>query len=236
VFRPRVNEPSTIIAESDFKLMGDISEVCSTTTSLIEWLPFPLMQLKLIPIPTDDVIKYSKLPSVVVINGSVTFVDNAHDYFCLTPSQYVSGGTQNDGVPVRTILNRETLFAPQNLFLPDINCLVGCTGRLLAFEMNAGPGTGNGLCAKVSVDTIIQLPECADRPGSKKTTDSRKVADDEDSVALKDRVRKYVEKPSNKQCGDKDWPIASSKTKHKVTLSLDGVAGGKAEQGEKKRK
>jgi hypothetical protein len=197
------------------------------------------MQLKPIPIPTDDVIRYSKVPSVVVVNGSVTFVDNAQDYFCLTPSQYVSGGTQNDCMPVRAILNRDTPFAPQNLFLPDINCLVGFTGRLLAFEVNAEPGAGNGLRAKVSVDTLTQLSQCTDGPGSQKPADSRKVGDDEDTLALKDCVRKYVEKPGNKQSAplsaEKDWPIGCSKTKHKVTLSLDGVVG-KAERGEKKHK
>jgi hypothetical protein len=58
-------------------------------------LTFSSTQLKPIPIPTDDAIKCSKVPGLVVVHGSVTFVDEAHDYFCLTPSQYVSGATQN---------------------------------------------------------------------------------------------------------------------------------------------
>jgi hypothetical protein len=76
-----MNKPSTIIAETEFKLMGDIMEVCTTTTSPSYLQNFFPSQLKMIPIPTDDIISYSKIPSVVVVHGSVTFVDKANDYF-----------------------------------------------------------------------------------------------------------------------------------------------------------
>ncbi|KAN0130411.1 hypothetical protein V8E53_011812 [Lactarius tabidus] len=161
-----MNKPSTIIAETEFKLMGDI------------------MELKMIPIPTDDIISYSKIPSVVVVHGSVTFVDKANDYF-----------------------------------VSHIH------GRLLSFEPNMEPGTGNSLCTKVSVDTISLLSEIIDSPQSKKPGDIYNVVDDEGAVVLKDCVHKYVDKPGNKPsvqlATDKMSLIGCSKGKHKVGGKLN---------------
>jgi hypothetical protein len=235
-----VNEPSTIIAKTKFKLMGDLTEAHSNTVSPIHYLTFWSTQLKPIPIPTDNVIAYSKVPSIVFVNGSITFVDKAHNCFCLTPSQFVSSAMQNDAVPIRALMDRDTPFSPHTLMLPDINCLVSFTGRLLSFESNTEPGAKNSLRAKVSVDTISQLSDCTDSPVSKKAGNNHNLADDDDMIALKNRIRKYVQNPRIKQGeplpAEKDWPIGSSKAKCKVALSLDHVGGGKFERGEKKCK
>jgi hypothetical protein len=227
-FRPHINKASSIICENDFKLMGDLTEARLTTFLLIHLLIFWATQLKPIPIPTDDVIKYSKLPGLVVVHGSVTFVDEAHDYFCLKPSQYVSGMSQNEAIPLRALMNRNCPFSPHALKLPKINCLVGFTGRLLSFEPNSDSGAGHGLRAKVSVETISQLSDIGNTTASKKPADVCNVVDDEETVALKERIHKY---------GDKSGIKAdSSKGKRKVTLSLDGLSPGKGERGDKKRK
>jgi hypothetical protein len=149
-------------------------------------------------------------------------------------------GNTNEAVAVCTVMNRVTPFSPQALKLPDNNWLVGFTGRLLSFEPNMEPGTGNSLCTKVSVDTISLLSEIIDSPQSKKPGDIYNVVDDEGAVVLKDCVHKYVDKPGNKPsvqlATDKMSLIGCSKGKHKVTLFLNGIGGGKAEQGEKKHK
>ncbi|KAN0140507.1 hypothetical protein V8E53_001716 [Lactarius tabidus] len=227
-FRPHVNEASSIICENDFKLMGDLTEARLTMFLLIHLLIFWATQLKPIPIPTDDVIKYSKLPGLVVVHGSVTFVDEAHDYFCLKPSQYVSGMSQNEAIPLRALMNRNCPFSPHALKLPKINCLVGFTGRLLSFEPNSDSGAGHGLRAKVSVETISQLSDIGNTTASKKPADVCNVVDDEETVALKERIHKYGNKSGIK--------ADSSKGKRKVTLSLDGLSPGKGERGDKKRK
>jgi hypothetical protein len=196
--------------------------------------------LKTIPIPTDTAVSYSKVPGLVVITGSVTLVDHAHDYFCLTPAQFVSGATQNDAVSVRAVMNRNTPFCPNSLVFPEINCLVNFTGRLHSFEADPESTSGNSLRTKVSVETISNISDVADSSASNKHGQVRNIADDNDAISLKERVRKYTDNTSIKQ-GDtlsceKESSMGTSKGKRKVTLSVEGLASGKAERVEKKRK
>ena len=123
--------------------MGDLSEACFPITQLHLMLIPKSLQLKPIPIATDDAIAYNKVPVLLMVNGSVTFIDNARDSFYLTPLQYVSGGSQTDAISIHAILNKSSPFAPHPLNLPEINHLVSFTRRLFSFEANTESGTGD---------------------------------------------------------------------------------------------
>jgi hypothetical protein len=197
-------------------------------------------QLKTIPIPTDTAVSYSKILGLVEITGSVTLVDHAHNYFCLTPAQFVSGSTQNDAVFVCAVMNRNMPFCPNSLKFPEINCLVNFTGRLHLFEADPKSSFGNSRCAKVSVDMISKISDIADSSASNKQGEVCNVADDNNAISLKDQVCKYTDNTSIKQGNtlscEKESSVGTSKGKHKVTLSLEGLASGKAEYVEKKHK
>ena len=234
-FRPHVNEQSSIISDDEFRLMGDLTEACSTAASVI-WTRFhPCTQLKPIPIATNEAITYNKVPALVLVNGSVSFVDKAHDSFSLTPSQYVFGSLQSDAMPICAVLDGSSPFPLPAHTLPETNNLIGFMGKLLSFEANSDAGTGQPFHAKVSVLSISHLSVTGEVSASYNGGKNRTIIDNEDMAALIKCVTKYAEKTATP--GDeKDYSVGVSKGKCKVILSVDGVTGGKAEQSDKKRK
>ncbi|KAN0134096.1 hypothetical protein V8E53_008101 [Lactarius tabidus] len=182
-FRKNVNEPSSIISEDDFKLMGDLTEACF------------------------------KIPGLVVVNSSVTHLDEERDCFSLTPTQYVTGATQLEALPLRAVMNRSTPFAPYGLKLPKVNALVSFTGRLLCFEANSEAGANSGSVSNKPVTTSEAI-------------------DDEDTIALKARIRKYTDHINVKDGKDMSKKNESSmenlKGKRKVTLTYES-GGAKVE-------
>ena len=238
-FRPHINEPSSIISVAEFKLMGDISEV-SALSFIFSVKIHMWAQLKPIPIATDQVISSSKHPALVIASGSVTFVDEAQDYFCLTPSQYVSGATQNDALALRAFMNRSTPCLSRELTLPCVNGLVGFTGKLHSFEENDERGSEVKIRAIVYVETISHLTQrYEDSPAKKKIAVSDSFEDD-DTITLKNRFRKYVEHSDFDEAKPatvgKDTQQGSSKAKRKLTLTFDGVGREKVERGDCKRR
>lgn len=165
------------------------------------------------------------------MNGCVTFVDDARDTFSLTPSQYVTGATQHETIPVRAIINRNAPFLSTTLPIPRINSLVGFTAKLTSLETNSESGTGPALCAEVSVETISHLTADDNSPMS---------SQDEDSVALHTRVQKYTAQSVIEHGEDgssQNQPLSgNSKGKRKLTLTFDSGGSGKAERVDKKRR
>lgn len=211
--------------------MGDLCEACSVRSYLFRLLMSIAMQLKPIPIATDDAITYNKVPAFLQVNGSVTFVDEPGDCFNLTPSQYVSGGSQSDALPICALMDCSSPFPSSTQNLPEFDWLVGFTGWLLSFEGFTEPGSVHHLHAKVLVVTISHLTIMSDVPLSRKPVN---VVDDEDSVVLKEWVSKYAQKKPT-VVEEKEFSVGSSKGKRKVTLSLNGV-GGKPDWSNKKRR
>lgn len=83
----------------------------------------------------------------------------------------------------------------------------------------------------ISVETISHLT---------REDDMHTAKEDEDMVALKNQLCKYVPHPQDKDsemCSlEKDCPASSSKGKHKLTLMWDHCSGGKGECGDRKRR
>ena len=85
------------------------------------------------------------------------------------------------------------------------------------------------------MDTISHLSVTSNIPPSRKPGRISNDVDIEDTAVLKERVTKYTKKTSS-LANNKELTASCSKGKHKVTLSLDGIAGGKADRSDKKCK
>jgi hypothetical protein len=166
------------------------------------------------------------------VNSSVTHVDEERDCFSLTPTQYVTGATQLEALPLRAVMNRSTPFAPYGLKLPKVNALVSFTGRLLCFEANSEAGASIPICACVSIETISHLSGANSGSVSNKPVTTSEAIDDEDTIALKARIRKYTDHINVKDGKDMSKKNESSmenlKGKRKVTLTYES-GGAKVE-------
>ena len=176
-------------------------------------------------------ISFSKKPALVTAHGCVTLLDDTRKFFILTPAQYVTGATQHEVMPVRAIMDKNPTFLSPAYHLPRNNTVVAITGTLDVVEHTSEPESVTTVRAAVSVGTISHLSGEDDMLAPK---------EDEDTVALKTRVQKYVANPQMEDeethTSEKESSSLSSKGKRKLTLTLDRCSSGKVERGEKKKR
>lgn len=137
-------------------------------------------------------------------------------------------------------MNRNTPFFSDEFALPIVNGLVGFTGKLHSLEENVEQGSEIKLRATVYVETISNLSQVKDDSFAMKKTSVSDSFEDEDTVTLKSRFHKYAEQnnfdESKRVTAGKDTLIGAgtSKSKRKLTLTLDSIGRDKAERGDHK--
>ncbi|KAH9170383.1 hypothetical protein EDB89DRAFT_2072060 [Lactarius sanguifluus] len=209
-YRTNVNEASPSVSEDDFKLMGDIYE------------------LKTIPSDTEGAIAACRIPARVFGTGMVTSLEKQDNSFVLSLSQYVGGGSQNDLIVVRALMEKGPKWPEPAKRLPALSGLVYFTGRLSHIEDN--PDSKHGSAKErvvVTLDNITYLPRTSAKPASSVSSSAVNLTEDGDTIALKNRLRKYSK---NEEPTRTTTPSAGPSTIGKKWKAADvDVGGGKAD-------
>lgn len=117
-------------------------------------------------------------------------VDKTHNSFFICPSQYVTGSTDCGLIPVRAVMEKGPKWPNPSARLPSPHAFVAFTGKLDHFEINTENAQIAGSARTVvSLDSITYLRTNLGAPAPSHSLQ----ADDEDSVALKKRVKKYAQ-------------------------------------------
>lgn len=173
-YRPHVNEPSADFPQDIFKLMVDI------------------VQLNPVPVEPKDVTTACGTPARVVGVGIVTSVDTVHHSFTLTPAQYVTGGAEEEQIPVRAMMEKGSKWPDPVKRLPSAHGFVSFSGKLYHFDENSLAQIPNvNTRAVINLDTITYLLRPTYSPSSVASSVLPSQVEDADSIALKKRVEKY---------------------------------------------
>jgi hypothetical protein len=160
-YRPNVNVPSPVLTDDDFKLMGDISEVCHpSTVHPMGANTFPLLQMVPFPVEMKDAISACKVPAKVFAAGTVTSVNNEQVCFAMIPSQYVACSRKIDKVEtieLRAIMEKSPKWPEPELRLPFVRKWIVYAAKLSHFEEIADNGSDMKFRMVVTLDTITYL-------------------------------------------------------------------------------
>jgi hypothetical protein len=131
-YRPNVNVASPVLTDKDFKLMGDISDVCphstldtisANTSSVFQMIPVPMVDM-------IGAISACKVPAKVFAAGTVTSVDTEQVCFAMTPSQDVTCSGQIDSIELRAIMEKSPKWPNPVFKLPYMRESIACAAKL----------------------------------------------------------------------------------------------------------
>jgi hypothetical protein len=155
-----VNVASPVLTDKDFKLMGDISDVCphstldtisANTSSVFQIIPVPMVDM-------IGAISACKVPAKVFAAGTVTSVDTEQVCFAMTPSQDVTCSGQIDSIELRAIMEKSPKWPNPVFKLPCMRLSIACAAKLSHFEeIPDAKGSDMKLRMVVTLDAITDL-------------------------------------------------------------------------------
>jgi hypothetical protein len=150
-----------------------------------------IIKLKPIPVPDDNVVCSSRLPSVVMAVGNVAAVDDSRRTFSMQATQYVTGGKASDAISLVILTDCETTWKPRTGDLPGVNDLVSITGTLC--KIGSSVGAAGRFTATICANRISHLsrPFLVESSPSKAVFSTPASIEKEDVDALTKRLLKY---------------------------------------------
>ncbi|KAI9440383.1 hypothetical protein H4582DRAFT_2055781 [Lactarius indigo] len=175
--------------------------------------------LRPVPVEPKDANTAWQFPARVVSTGIVTSVDKEHDSFVITLSQYVDGGTTNEQIAIRGLMERGPRWPDPPKMLPSASSRVHFTGKLFQFEDNPDfKQTGIKSRIVVALDHIIYLSQSNN--GYSGDSAVSMSPEDADTVALRDRAQKDSHEGETSQTTTPNTDISlKQKCKRKVSMT-----------------